>query len=490
MRLIILCAAIAAAVPARAAVTPADATGIETQLKAWMQATLGPKVKLGDRPVEVTPEGDAYRVKLPIRLDDGPKRQTLDMTALARPAAGGTWAIEQIRMPFPASFTIEVTPPAKEGDKKPPAPMQLHYTVSAASQEGQGVWDPAYATPSVITQTVTGLDVKTIGPGLQQTSHFDKSVSSTTIKPAVAGRVDVVSEATGEGYTLLSKTADTELLKLAIQKVRLSSTLDGVSRERGPELMQALVAMATEVVAQMPKPGAPAGAAKPPQLSPATAAALAHALQDVVSDMTLDESAEGVQVTYAGMTGGAGKARLGMGGQTVKGLLQAHMDVAVDDLAFPDFGLGPMQAFLPKRVEFRPVIGGVATQDLLDLIAAPRQPDGTPSPAVMAKLFSHGGVTTGLESFAIELGGTAFTGNVQALIPSGKPPSGTAQVTATDFDAVLNRVKAVPSLAQVLPALVFAKGIGRNVGDKVVWDVTYLGGKLLVNGTDLSAMTR
>ena len=45
------------------------------------------------------------------------------------------------------------------------------------------------------------------------------------------------------------------------------------------------------------------------------------------------------------------------------------------------------------------------------------------------------------------------------------------------------------SLAQVLPALVFAKGIGRNVGDKVVWDVTYLGDKLLVNGTDLSAMT-
>jgi len=35
---------------------------------------------------------------------------------------------------------------------------------------------------------------------------------------------------------------------------------------------------------------------------------------------------------------------------------------------------------------------------------------------------------------------------------------------------------------------VFAKGIGRVVGNQVVWDITYRDNKLLVNGTNLLAM--
>ena len=46
----------------------------------------------------------------------------------------------------------------------------------------------------------------------------------------------------------------------------------------------------------------------------------------------------------------------------------------------------------------------------------------------------------------------------------------------------------MPMMAQALPVFVFAKGIGRTAGDTMVWDVSFKENKLLVNGTDLSAM--
>ena len=64
------------------------------------------------------------------------------------------------------------------------------------------------------------------------------------------------------------------------------------------------------------------------------------------------------------------------------------------------------------------------------------------------------------------------------------------QVTATNFDELMQRANTIPELASVLPAFVFAKGISRAVGNHVVWDITYGDNKLLVNGTDLLAMKR
>jgi hypothetical protein len=61
-------------------------------------------------------------------------------------------------------------------------------------------------------------------------------------------------------------------------------------------------------------------------------------------------------------------------------------------------------------------------------------------------------------------------------------------VTATNFDDLIQRVNRSPELAGALPVFVFAKGIGRIVENRLVWDITYRDGKLLVNGTDLSSM--
>ena len=116
-------------------------------------------------------------------------------------------------------------------------------------------------------------------------------------------------------------------------------------------------------------------------------------------------------------------------------------------------------------------------------------PDGKAPPAQVAAVFGKGGIKTGLESFAVDMGGATFTGKADVLVPSPNEASGTAQIVATNLDALMTKVQAIPALAQQgVPVIVFAKGIGRVEGGKIVWDVQFDQGKLLVNGVDLMKM--
>ena len=97
-------------------------------------------------------------------------------------------------------------------------------------------------------------------------------------------------------------------------------------------------------------------------------------------------------------------------------------------------------------------------------------------------------MSAGLESFALDIADTSFAGMGKMMVASPQNLTGLAQVTATNFDDLMQRANRIPELAGALPVFVFAKGIGRTVENRVVWDITYRGGKLVVNGTDLSSM--
>jgi len=104
-------------------------------------------------------------------------------------------------------------------------------------------------------------------------------------------------------------------------------------------------------------------------------------------------------------------------------------------------------------------------------------------------LLNRGTVGAGLDSFSFDSGGAVFTGMGKVAFLDAQSMDGQAQVTATNFDALMQRLNGMPDVADALPVLLFVKGIGRTVENRIVWDITYRGNKLLVNGTDLSAMT-
>ncbi len=484
-----LVATLLAAPHAQAAdITPDQAKALEGQVRSWAQGLLGPDARLADRPVQVTPEGDHYRLAIPFKVTRSLTPGEIVLTGTARPASGGRWTIEDVRIPSPSSFTAQMRIPPKPGQATPEPPIPVDYTVTIGNQENQGVYDPSFATPSTFTTSLQELKVVATSALTDQITTAKRVSGVNILRPSGTDRADLTVDSTVEGYALSSKIGDNQKVDFTADKARVTGELTAVSRDRIAQIIPALVRLTGGVAPGLPKPGAASASA--PSVDPQLVRILVQSLQDFASELALDETIDGISVHRGASGGTASQLRIGLGAKSDNGLMQAHMDLGLDGLALPDMQLGEMADLLPRKIALRPVLSGVPTQPLIQLLANRANPNDAGPPPEFAALFARGGVSAGLESFAFDMGGTSFAGMGAVLIDSPQQMTGQAQVTATNFDKLMQRANTTPQLASVLlPALVFAKGIGRAVGDQMVWDITYRDNKLLVNGTDLSAMT-
>lgn len=473
-----------------AEINPATAKALEGQVRAWLQGMVGPDLQLPARPVQVTPEGDHYRFVIPIGAARAGNPGAVTLTASVRPLEGGRWSIEGLRVPTPSAFTLDVPVPPVDGATPGQGPgdtMPVDYTVTIGSQDSQGSYDPTLTTPSTLTTSFRDLQVGAKSALIDQLTTVGRSASTGTLRPSGGDRVDLVIDSLTEGYTLRSQQGGGQPVEIAAQRVRVTGEMTAVSRDRVAQIVPALMRVTGGFMAGMPKAGAKAPGTRP-SVDPALMRTLVQSMQDFASEFTLDETADGVAVRYGAFSGAAGQVRIGMGAKSDSGLLQARMDLGLDGLLLPDLNLGPMAELVPTRIALRPVLTGIPTQELLQLLAAAGSSGSGRAPPELAALLRRGTVGAGLESFALDVGGASFAGMGRVTITSPETMAGQAQVTATNFDALLQRANAIPDLAGVLPVFVFAKGIARTVEDRLVWDITYLGSKVLVNGTDLSAM--
>ncbi len=485
------------AAPALAAdVTPDQAAALEAQVRDAAGSLVGPAVKLPARLVRITAAGDHYDIVLPLASAD--PNAPVHMSAAARPAENGTWAIDKVRLDTPVTFTVQVPQAVKAGSVPavPGAPgpsliyVPVTYTVDLIGQDGHITWDPSFATPSVYTASTQSMALHSVGGLIPHDSKAGPSSSVTTMRPAGPGRVDILMEGSVSDYRVTSAAGDNPL-NLAMQKLRAEVALNGVSRNKGVALVQAMTGVIVAGLNSTPAAQATPGTGKfaPPHIAPELFRALLVAVQDLASDFTLAESIDGLATTAQGQAIGIERIRLGMSGRSAAGMLQAGMELGVEGLALPDMPLGDMAVLIPKRIAVHPVVSGLGMAELIRMADAAI--DGRePAPADLAGLFSHGGIAAGLESMTVEVGGAVFNGQGKLLLtgPSADEVSGTAQVTADNFDALVQRIATIPALAQGVPVLALAKGIGRTVDNRLVWDITYKAGKVLVNNLDLTAM--
>jgi len=476
---------ILAPAPGRAAdVTPEQARTLEGQLRAWFASVAGPNLPIASSPIQVTPEGDHFRLTVPPAGAAMPVKGWPTFIVNARPAEAGRWTLDGLHMQSPATFTVDMpAPPAKPGEKAGP-PVPTTYTVSYATQDGGGTWDPTFATPSVINTNSTGFQMVSDTAGVQQVTKMERAVSALTLRPVADGRVDVGMDVTGTGYSLQMKVADpaagTSAMQVAARQVKVALGMAGVSRERSAQIIPALARLS-------PPAGAAPGAKTPP--NPEAVRLLIQAMQGLASGVTMVEVLEDFTIAGTGFNFTSTQLRFTMDAKADGGFMAGSMDIGLDGLALPGMGLDTFADLLPQRIALRPIVSNVPTQELLQLLqSSMEKPDGSPPPALVAALFSHGALKTGMESFAMDIGGASFTGKASVEVPSPNQASGTAQVMATNVDALLAKVQANPALAHAIPAIVFAKGIGRTEGGRMVWDMSFNSGKLLVNGVDLTKM--
>ena len=447
----------------------------------------GPGVPVTTSPIQVTPEGDHFKLTTPPAGFKMPVEGWPPVTANARPLDGGRWALDGLQVKSPSTFVVNMPGPPKD-DGTAGAPVPTTYTLAYATQEGGGTWDPTFATPSVIANNSTGFRLQAESAITKSTSTIDRTASTITLRPVPDSRVDVGMDVTGTGYALQATVptaadgapASNVDVNATARQVKVQLAMPGVSRDRSAQIIPALVRMGSTT--------APAGSPKPPA-NPEGVRMFIQALDGFASGMMLNEVLDDFAVKGQGFSVAMSQLRFGMDMKAAGPALNGVMDIGLDGLSLPGMGLDMFADLLPRRIALRPVASQIPTKALLDMLQTSiENPKGQPTDAQVAALFSQGGIKTGLESFALEVGGATITGKADVLVSAPDAASGTAQVVATNLDALLAKVQANPMLAQGVPAIVFAKGIGRADGNKVTWDIQFDKTKLLVNGVDMMKM--
>lgn len=457
-------------------VTEAQAQAVEKQIDDWLATTSGIKLTPGEHPIAVAAQSDHYRFTL--QLGDPAQIPPITATGVAQP--NGQWSIQDIRLPSPGTAQLDMPAKAPDGSL---GRQKVSYAWTIAEQSAQMLFDPTFTAANMWTSTVKGFDVHAEGDMLEQRTRMDASSTAFVSQPSSPGRVNVSIDNSVQGYRVTSSLPNSATLVSTFAKVHGVASATDVSRSGLVDTVRALVKLGQ----LMPKDGkmpSPEDA----EATHALTSSLWGLLADLASGVTLDQTAENVTLSIGGMEGSARNAVLGFGAKSEGGRLQARLDLGVDGLTLPELGLGSMAALLPTKVALRPVVAGIPTDALLKALQSTKD-GGSPSGEEIEALFAKGEITAGLESLILNLAGAEVMGQGKVAIVSPTDVSGSGQVTATGFDLLQQRVAAEPQLAMAAPALIFLKGIGRTVDNKMVWDVTYRGGHLVVNSQDLTAMT-
>jgi len=491
-----LLAGTASPAPAASAATATSdqAQAIERFLHDRIENMLGGTIALPDRPVQLRAEGDDYALIIPLGTDSA-------ITGHLTPQDDGRWLLSGVKLPSPATFTLSLPAPAKSG--QPPAMVQRTYAFSVARQTIGGRLDPSNKTPSNVEQRYEGFQLSSSGGGVKQTSQIARSSSQATSTPTADGRFDLTSSSVIEGYLDDNENDNGFAVHLAAERNRLALQFGSISPDKYAALLRSSVAFVQAVAAANGAGRDPDRFTTEQQAHLRTVLrALVEALDGFASTMQADDAIENLQVqagkAAASYGGIARRASLGFGAEAPDGVLKTYLDVGVEGLSIPGvlatLGVPAQYAGLvPTDIHLRPTLAGIGTKELLD--AARRALDAMdrgekPPPPDPAPLFAHGGIVAGLDAMSFNLGPTKFAGQgaVTVTAPSPSALTGQGRITATDFDALVDRAKQDPAMQSALALLTFVKGIGRNSGDQIVWDITYRDGRTLVNGVDAMAM--
>lgn len=460
---------------------PAQAQALQQQLKDWLAGLLGPGIALPDLPLQITGEGDHYRMTWPIPGLDNPASDAA-LTASVRPLDGGRWAIEAIKLPDAANFTMTIP---DTGDIATSGPLKAALTVGR--QDSHAVIDPALASPSTLHIDLGNLAVTTDSAKEHQEQHIDRYAVETSLKPVQDGRLDVAMDATMGGWKSAAQVEGSAAVAIAVQNMHALGRIDGVSRDKVGGLVSAMNgffrALPPDVMEKHGRGDLPAPARV--QLR-----ALIEALPDMLTGVRLEETVDGLQIEVAGMGGLALQhILLGFGGEAPDGKLHAWFDIGLDGLNTPS--LPPkVTAYLPHHIELRPSVSGIRTADLTKLALDATEEGGGDDRLApdIAAIFAQGGVNLSLETLSFDLGPAKVEGVGKVVMLSPDSWHGEARLSATGLDELTAQARTNPDLQQALPVLIMLRGLAKPDGNRLVWVIVSEGTTVTVNGIDLSQL--
>jgi hypothetical protein len=321
----------------------------------------------------------------------------------------------------------------------------------------------------------------------KQEQRFEHYQADASLTPRADGTLDLMNEWKLEDWNSAVLINTGGSVAVSIPSMRATSRMSGINRDRIASLLAAIGGL----IGALPPP--PGTLAPHPNLPPTARAQLRLAVQslrDMLSGIELEETLDGVRVEIAGVGGLSIKhAAMGMGGESTDGRLRGWFTLALHELA--GTSLPPNIAeYLPHHLEIKPTISGVPMTDLQKLALDATDEDATSDRFApdLAALFSHGPIEVGLETLSFDLGAAKVDGTGTISVTSARVWHGKAHLESTGLDQLTTQARTRPELQSALPALIMIRGLAKQEGEHLVWDIAGDGKTTTVNGFDLSQL--
>lgn len=471
--------------PPPAPPTAPAAAALQADLRAWFTNLLAPAMTLPAPPLVVTVDGEGYLLSLPVAerakgagkgKEPPAKPNATAITAHLRPLATGRWSLDDLKVPSDGTFTID-----------PAAGADAAITYSIAEQSARAVLDLTLATRSSMSLELRDVAFATQFDGQKQAQRFERYALQGTLIPGADGRLDIVQDGTITGWESTTEIGPNQTAETEVRRIRMGMRLDGLHSGKLASAWTAIKALATEANnGNVPPPDAQA---LPPVMRQ-HARALIESLRDIATRIEGEESIDDFSMTLPGVGEiSLDQFRFGMGGEAPDGKLRAWADIALEGLDIEALPQG-MRDYIPARIALRPVISGISTDKAFALLLAAvgETPDQDQLAADATALVTAGGASIGLESLSLELDPLRIEGSGRMRMLSPNKAGIEARLSATGLDAMMAEAGKNPDLRMAMPILAMIKGLGRQEGPRMVWDLAITEDQALVNGVDVMAM--
>ncbi len=442
------------------------------QISAVLSLMSGGALGTPDHPAQITPDGDAFRVQVPLPAITDPTGASL--TAQVKPVGGGVWDITSASLPSSGSFTLQ------QANKVQPS--QLSFSIG--QQMITGRIDSSLAQPSPFNVALTDVRIKAVTGADQSEQSIARQTLQGTLSGEANNRVTLRTQGTASDWHISARTADGATRNSRIRSAASAFEVEGLDRAQAEKLRAAAQSFVGTVQAVGPDAPKQKELTEPQRQQ---LGAILDALQGVVGRVNIEETLEGVH--FEGPTGAEGdvsRLRFAMAGESRDDRLNADIDLTLHDLTVANVP-PELAAYLPTLLQIRPEVAGVRSSALLRFLhhaAAGMPPDALQAEAL--GLLNEPGARLGIQTLSMTAGPLRIDGSGRVLPPTGGNPGIEAHIVAHGVDATLAKVQGNPKTAKFMPLVYLAKGMARAEGDALVWDIRLVDGAVFVNGAPLT----
>jgi len=468
--------------------SPVTAAVLRDQLRGWISdllntGPLGAGRNLPAPALEVSAENSGFRITLPLSFVSDPN--DAEASLRVRPLRGGRWAVDSMRLPPNGSVSSEtilrnIAPGVAGKDKAPP---DGRFSWSIGSQQLTGEFDPAFGSPVHWDLLLQDLSTNSSTPAGHQTQSIGRYAARTGIVPDADGRLELLQDGEIDDWTMVPVLPGQAVARIAVRRAHFGGRLAGLSKD-GVHQFAGLIrdAWARRATGSADAP--------PSDVDRAALHAMVPLLRGLMSQIDVNETLDDIVIDSPAIGQLALQhLKFGFGGQAPDGLLHAWMDIAMEGVSStllpPEFA-----RYLPGRIVVRPAIAGLDMDAVMTLLAAAVDDtaDGARLAADGMKLMTGPAVNIGLEFVQVLMDPLSIEGTGRLRFDTAGGPSFEARLSATGLDTKMAEISKDPAVAQVMPFIVMARGLGRPDGDRLVWDIVASERRALINGVDVMNM--